>query len=145
MTTEPFDLARYPALAAMEAVPVFSALGYGFTDAGEGWAEITFEASPATMNLYGIVHGGAWLFLADSAMGGALGTVCDPGERIITTQLDFRWLRALSGEIIRAKGRVVRRGRSVSHAAVELLDSQERVIGQGSATYVILPPEPDPQ
>ena len=121
-------------------MPLFAALGYRFSGAGEGWAEITFTASPATMNLYGIVHGGAWLFLADSAMGGALGTVCDPRERIITTQLDFRWLRALSGDTMRARGRVVRRGRSVSHAAVDLVDGEGRLVGQGSATYVVLPP-----
>jgi uncharacterized protein (TIGR00369 family) len=134
------DFDRYPALREMQAVSVFGDLGYAFTGAGEGWAEITFTASPRTHNLYGIVHGGAWLFLADSAMGGALGTVCDPAERVITTQFDFRWLRALSGERIRARGRVVRRGRSVSHAAVELFDDQDVLIGQGSGTYVILAP-----
>lgn len=125
----------------MQAAPVFAGLGFAFSDAGEGWSEITFQASPRANNLYGIVHGGVWLFLADSAMGGALGTVCDPAERIITTQLDFRWLRGLSGDTIRARGRVVRRGRSVSHAAVTLSDEQGREIGQGSATYVVLPPE----
>jgi uncharacterized protein (TIGR00369 family) len=132
---------RFPALAAMEAVPVFRELGYRFSDAGEGWAEITFTASQRTMNLYGIVHGGAWLFLSDSVMGGALGTVCDPAERIITTQSDFRWLRALDGPTIVAKGRVLRRGRSVSHCAAELFDGSGRQIGAGSGTYVILPPE----
>jgi len=131
---------RYPALAAMEAVPLFAQLGYRFSEAGDGWAEITFEAGPNAMNLYGIVHGGAWLFLADSAMGGALGTVCDPAERIITTQLDFRWLRALEGNMIRARGTVVRRGRSVSHAAVELFGGDGPLIGSGGGTYVILPP-----
>jgi uncharacterized protein (TIGR00369 family) len=125
----------------MEAVPLFATLGYRFTDAGDGWAEIGFEASPTTMNLYGIVHGGAWLVLADSAMGGALGTICDVRERIITTQLDFRWLRGLEGSSIRARGRVVRRGRSVSHAAVDLYDREDRHIAQGSGPYVILPPE----
>ena len=131
--------ARYPALAAMEAVPLFAQLGYRFSAAGGGWAEIRFQAGENTMNLYGIVHGGAWLFLADSAMGGALGTVCAPSERIITTQLDFRWLRALTGTVIRARGTVVRRGRSVSHAAVELFDGEGKLIGSGSGTYVILP------
>jgi uncharacterized protein (TIGR00369 family) len=139
--TDPFDLTRFPALADMQAVPLFSDMGYRFSGAGEGWAEITFAASSRTQNLYGIVHGGAWLFLADSAMGGALGTVCDPAERIITTQLDFRWLRALRGETIRARGNVVRRGRSVSHASVELFDDAGTLIGQGSGTYVILLPE----
>ena len=132
---------RYPALGEMEAVPLFSQLGYRFSDAGDGWAEITFEAAPNTMNLYGIVHGGAWLFLADSAMGGALGTVCAVSERIITTQLDFRWLRALKGTTIRARGVVVRRGRSVSHASVELFDGAGTLIGAGSGTYVILAAE----
>ena len=136
-----FDLSRYPALAAMQAVPVFAELGYAFTEAGEGWAEITFTASAKTNNLYGIVHGGAWLFLADSAMGGAMGTVCDPAERIITGQADFRWLRALNGPTIVARGRVVRRGRSLSHCAVELSDAAGTLIGQGSGTYVVLPPE----
>ena len=139
MTEQPLH-DRYPALAAMEAVALFAELGYRFSDAGDGWAEITFAASAKTQNLYGIVHGGAWLFMADSAMGGALGTVCDPAERIITTQFDFRWLRALTGETIVAKGRVVRRGRSVSHAAVDLHDAAGVHIGQGSGTYVILPP-----
>ncbi|MCA9832165.1 MAG: PaaI family thioesterase [Dehalococcoidia bacterium] len=136
-----FDGERFPALAAMQAAPIFDRLGFHFSDADEGWAEISFAAAPVANNLYGIVHGGVWLFLADSAMGGALGTVCDPAERIITTQLDFRWLRGLSGSQIRARGRVIRRGRSVSHAAVSLFDSEGREIGQGSATYVILPPE----
>ena len=136
-----FDPAAYPALAEMEAVPLFATLGYRFTGAGEGWAEITFSSTPAANNLYGIVHGGVWLFLADSAMGGALGTVCDPKERVITTQVDFRWLRALQGETIRARGQVVRRGRSVSHAEVELFDAEGKLIGQGSGTYVILPPD----
>lgn len=137
-----FDAEQFPALAAMQAAPIFASLGFHFSDAGEGWAEISFKASPVANNLYGIVHGGVWLFLADSAMGGALGTVCDPAERVITTQLDFRWLRGLSGDVIRVRGRVVRRGRSVSHAAVSLFDEEGREIGQGSATYVILPPEP---
>jgi uncharacterized protein (TIGR00369 family) len=133
-------LETYPALAAMQAVQLFPDLGFAFTDAGDGWAELTFTPAARTQNLYGIVHGGAWLFLADSAMGGALGTVCDPAERIITTQADFRWLRALEGPRIKARGQVLRRGRSVSHCTVELFDEAGRKIGAGSGTYVILPP-----
>jgi uncharacterized protein (TIGR00369 family) len=132
----------YPALAAMEAVPIFGELGYRFTDAGEGWAEITFEAGQKSQNLYGIVHGGAWLFLADSVMGGALGTVCPIDDQIITTQFDFRWLRALKGPTIRARGTVLRRGRTVSHCTVELFDASGTQIGAGSGTYVIVHPNP---
>jgi uncharacterized protein (TIGR00369 family) len=137
MTTD--FLTTYPALAAMEAVPLFSALGCRFRDAAERWAELLFEASAKTDNLYGITHGGAWLFLADSAMGAALGTLCVPAERVITTQSDFRWLRALEGRTIVARGEVMRRGRSVSHCRATLIDEAGRVVGAGTGTYVILP------
>lgn len=131
---------NYPALADMEAVALFQDLGYRFTNAGDGWAEITLDATPKTHNLYGIVHGGVWLILADSTMGGALGTVVDDGEQVITVQAEFRWLRALNGNAIRARAHVLRRGRSVNHCAVDLFDSDDELIGRGSGTYVVLPP-----
>lgn len=130
----------YPALAQMQAAPLFDHLGMRFTDAGDGWAEITLVATDRVMNLYGIVHGGAWLFLADSAMGGALGTVAPEGDRILTGQLDFRWLRPLEGDTIVARGQVLRRGRTLNHATVTFRDSAGREIGFGSGTYVIQAP-----
>jgi uncharacterized protein (TIGR00369 family) len=121
----------------MEAVPLFGALGYRFTNAGEGWAEITLTPGPQVQNLYGMVHGGAWLFLADSAMGGALGTLAGPDELVITVQFDFRWLRALGEGPLVARGRVLRRGREASHCAVDLVDANGTVLGTGSGTYVV--------
>lgn len=139
MSDEIFD--RYPALREMQAAALFSDLGYRFTNAGEGWCEITLVATERTHNLYGIVHGGVWLMVADSAMGGALGTVQGPGERVITAQSEFRWLRALEGDTIRACAEVIRRGRTLSHCSVDLYDQQQRHIAHGNGTYVVLPPE----
>ena len=134
-------LELYPALKEMQAVPLFRDLGYRFTDAGEGWCEITFAVSDRVMNLYGIVHGGVWLVLSDSAMGGALGTIQAPGEQLIAGQQEFRWLRPLDGETIRVRAKVLRRGRRLSHCAVDLYDERDRHIGHGNGTYVILPPD----
>ncbi len=137
----PDHLDRYPALRQMQAVPLFAELGYEFTSAGDGWAEITFSATAKTHNLYGIVHGGVWLILADSAMGGALATVAASDERIITAQSEFRWLRPLNGDRIRIRAEVLRRGRTLSHAVADLYDADDRAIGRATGTYVILPPE----
>ena len=134
-------LERYPALREMQAVALFRDLGYRFSDAGEGWCEITLRATERTHNLYGFVHGGVWLLVADSAMGGALGTVQAAGERVITAQSEFRWLRSLQGETIRARAEVIRRGRTLSHCSVDLYDEQDRHIGRGHGTYVVLPPQ----
>jgi len=137
----PDFLDRYPALRDMQAVPLFASLGFAFTDAGDGWAEIGFTASEATHNLYGIVHGGVWLVLADSAKGAALATVATPEERVITAQSEFRWLRGLRGDTIRIRGSVLRRGRTLSHAVADLYDADGEAIGRATGTYVILPPQ----
>ena len=73
-------------------------------------------------------------------MGGALGTVQAEGERVITAQSEFRWLRSLEGDTIRARAEVIRRGRTLSHCSVDLYDAQDRHIAHGNGTYVILPP-----
>ena len=132
---------RYPTLREMQAVPLSADLGYEFTDAGDGWAEIVLTAAPRTHNAYGIVHGGVWLIVADSAMGGALATIVEPEERVITAQSDFRWLRPLRGATIRARATVLRRGRTLSHCVVDLYDADDVAIGRGTGTYVVLPPE----
>jgi len=131
----------YLALPRSLVSPIYEALGFDITDGGEGWLEITLRVAPLVLNVDGVVHGGVWLVVADSAMGGALRTLIQPGERVVTGQLDFRWLRPFTGEILRAVGRVSRRGRSLSHCTVELLDEQDRPVGTGSGTFVILQPE----
>jgi uncharacterized protein (TIGR00369 family) len=124
----------------MESVSLFSALGFRFTGAGEGWAEVTLAAGPQVHNLYGIVHGGAWLVVADSAMGAALATLEALEARVLTAQSDFRWLRPLAGDTLRARARVLRRGRTLSHCTVDLFDAEGRQVGQGNGTYVVQQP-----
>lgn len=136
----PNHLTRYPALAEMQQVHLFNDLNFTFTDAGDGWAEISFTASRKSENLYGIVHGGVWLLLADSAMGGALATIATTEERVITAQSEFRWLRPLRGDTIRIRGEVLRRGRTLSHAVADLYDHEDNAIGRATGTYVILQP-----
>jgi uncharacterized protein (TIGR00369 family) len=118
--------------------PIYGQLGFDITDGGEGWLEITLHVSDAVLNADGVVHGGVWLVIADSAMGGALRTLLEPGERAVTGQLDFRWLRPFTGDTLRAVGRVARRGRTLSHCTVELLDGHNTVVGSGSATFVVV-------
>ena len=132
--------ARYDPLRAMEGMPIFETLGMRFSGAGEGWAEITIAATPRTHNPYGIVHGGVWLTLADAAMGAALATVVGRELQVITVQSEFRWLRALSGETMRARAEVLRRGRAVSHVSVELCDTGGSPLGRGSGSYVAITP-----
>lgn len=121
--------------------PIYGHLGFDITDGGEGWLEITLQVTDVLLNADGVVHGGIWLVVADSAMGGAMRTLLEPGERAVTGQLDFRWLRPFRGDTLRAVGRVVRRGRTLNHCTVEMLDEDSQVVGTGSATFVVVSPD----
>ncbi|MSP22262.1 MAG: hypothetical protein EXR66_04500 [Dehalococcoidia bacterium] len=65
-------------------------------------------------------------------------TLLEPGERAVTGQLDFRWLRPYTGDVLRAVGLVSRRGSSLTHCTVEFVDEREVVVGTGSATFIVL-------
>ena len=130
---------RYDPLREMQATLLFALLGLRFSGAGEGWAEVELRSGPNAENLYGIVHGGVWLTLADAAMGAAISTVVPAGTAVITVQSEFRWLRALRHPTMRARGSVLRRGRSVNHVSVELRDPEGALLAQGSGSYVERP------
>jgi uncharacterized protein (TIGR00369 family) len=123
--------------------PLYEDLGFTITDGGEGWLEITLTITERLMNNDGVLHGGMWALVADSTMGGAVRTLIERNERVLTSQSDLRWLRPIDGDILRCVGRVFRRGRRVTHCSVELFDATGRLVGSGGGTFVVVERDPD--
>ncbi len=119
--------------------PVYAILGFSITDGGEGWVECTLVVRDELLNADGVLHGGVWLLVADSAQGGAVRTLLTPEERTATVQSDFRWLRRLEGARLRCVGRVVRRTRQAWHTSVECFDAAGTLVGTGGGTFVVVP------
>ncbi|MEE4377956.1 MAG: PaaI family thioesterase [Candidatus Competibacteraceae bacterium] len=124
------------------AGPIYEHLGFSITDGGKGWLEITLAITPQLLNKDGVLHGGMWTLIADAAMGGACRTRLDSKSRVVTSQMDFRWLRALSGDHLRGVGRVLSRSRSVWHCTCELYNPQDVQIGFGSGSFIVMPYSP---
>ena len=122
---------------AMRA-PIYDLLGFDITDGGEGWLEVTLSIGDELLNADGVLHGGVWTVLADTAMGGAVRTLITPQQRVVTSQSDFRWLRPISGRTLRCVGRILRRGRSVWHCTCECFDAEGTLVGSGTGTFVVL-------
>jgi acyl-CoA thioesterase len=118
--------------------PIYDILGFDITDGGEGWLEVTLQIADGVLNADGVVHGGVWTLVSDTAMGGAVRTLIEPHERVVTSQSDFRWLRPLQGTELRSVGRVLRRGRSVWHCTCECFDASGTLVGSGSGTFVVI-------
>lgn len=119
--------------------PVYEILGFSITDGGEGWVECTLVVRDELLNGEGVLHGGVWMVVSDSAQGGAVRTMITPEERTATVQADFRWLRGLEGDRLRCVGRVVRRGRQAWHTSVECFDAAGRLVATGTSTFVVVP------
>ena len=138
--TQPSEPAEKDWLALPRALksPVYDYIGFDITDGGEGWAEVTLQITDVLLNADGVLHGGIWTVVTDTAMGAAARTLMEPHERVITTQSDFRWLRAISGDLLICTGRVLRRGRTGWHCTVECHDRAGTLVGQGSGSFVVI-------
>jgi uncharacterized protein (TIGR00369 family) len=120
------------------AGPIYDHLGFAITDGGAGWLEVTLTITDQLMNKDGVLHGGMWTLIADACMGGACRTLLDHSARVVTTQMDFRWLRALAGNQLRGVGRVLSRGARDWHCISELYDNNAVQVGFGSGSFAII-------
>ena len=86
----------------------------------------------------GTLHGGVLCDIADAAMGMALASLLDEGESFTTLELKINFLRPFWSGRLRAVGRVVRPGRTISLAECDVLDDQERLVARASSTCMTL-------
>ncbi len=119
-------------------VPVAQLVGFRLVAAEGGQAIWELEAGPQHANPMGTLHGGIICDIADAAMGIAMATLLDEGESFTTLELKINYLRPFRSGTLRAKGRVVRQGRTVSLAECDVLDDQERLVARASCTQMTL-------
>jgi len=93
---------------------------------------------PRHLNINGVVHGGVYATILDTAMGGAVITVLEEREVTATTSLYVEFLRpAREGATLRAVGKLVRRGRHLAFVEGELTDGTGSVLSQAHGTWYI--------
>jgi len=81
-------------------------------------------------------HGGVIAALIDLA--GHAAIAIHVGRMVPTIDLRIDYLRAAPGTDLTARGRVLRAGRSVARADIEILDAADNVIAVGRGTYSTL-------
>jgi acyl-CoA thioesterase len=113
------------------------AMGLELIDAAPGWAKMRMRLRPDVMNPFGSVHGGATAALIDSAAGSAIAAGCAPdSDRIMgTIDMQVHFLERAKGDVLTAEGRMVRAGRAVAIAQVEVRDDGGALVAMGTATF----------
>jgi uncharacterized protein (TIGR00369 family) len=138
-----------PGLECMQAIidgtlpppPIARLLDFEIVAVEDGRAVFAVEPAEWMYNPIGSVHGGIAATILDSCMGCAVHTTLEAGVGYTTTDLQVRYIRAMSdasGRVL-AEGRVVHRGRRTATAEGRLfLESDETLIAHGTTGCAIL-------
>ncbi|MZR31256.1 PaaI family thioesterase [Sneathiella litorea] len=91
------------------------------------------------LNPIGTVHGGYAATLLDSALGCAIHTVLEPGERYTTVDLNVKYLRAMLPGMgkVTASAEVVHKGRKIATAEARLVGEDGKLYATGNTTCAI--------
>ncbi|HYB63312.1 MAG TPA: PaaI family thioesterase [Thermoplasmata archaeon] len=105
---------------------------------GRGFCTVSGKVESSHLNINGVVHGGVYATILDTAMGGSVVTLLGEGETAATTSLYVEFLRtAREGEILTARGHVVRRGRHIAFAEGDLVGTDGERLSQARGTWYI--------
>jgi uncharacterized protein (TIGR00369 family) len=121
--------------------PIARTLDLEIIEVERGRAVFAMQPAEWMYNPIGMVHGGIAATILDSCMGCAVHTTLEAGVGYTTTDLQVRFIRAMSdttGRVL-AEGRVVHRGRRTATAEGRLfVESDESLIAHASTGCVIL-------
>ncbi len=98
---------------------------------------------PEFLNFYGVAFGGIIMSLADQAFGYAINSVYYPG---LALQFDINFLAsAQAGDRLTAEGRVIKNGRRVSVAEVNVFNQDGKLIARATGTTIAVSAVTDKQ
>ncbi len=125
----------------LPAPPIARLLELTIVEVEDGRAVFAMEPAEWMYNPIGSVHGGIAATILDSCMGCAVHTTLEAGVGYTTTDLQVRYIRAMSdasGRVL-AEGRVVHRGKRTATAEARLfLESDETLIAHATTGCAIL-------
>jgi uncharacterized protein (TIGR00369 family) len=123
---------------AFAKLPFARLLGIEVQDLQRGWATLAIDLRHELLQNHGIVHGGVTASLIDTASAFAILTMLEPDQSTTTVDLTIHYLRPLNQGRITASARVLRAGRRVIVASVEVLDPDEKLAATAITTYLRL-------
>ena len=124
------------------APPIAHTLGFNLVHVDNGHAIFEGEPDESVYNPIGVVHGGYAMTILDSAMGCAVHTTLEVGERYTTLEVKTNFVRPITLETgrVRCEGAVVHRGSTVATAEGRLVAvASGKLLAHGTTTCLIIP------
>ena len=113
-------------------------------DTDKGQVEVGFTITDDFINMQGVLHGGAYATMLDTACGVAIRSRLDMDKFAghATLELKTSYIKAGSPGDYLAKGQVQRIGKSIAFADATLYNSDNELVGSASATFFLRPRKP---
>lgn len=133
------DFLRAMAAGEIPPPPIARMMGFGVREIEEGRVVFTMVPAEYHYNPIGMVHGGVFGTLLDTAMGCAVMSTLPAGQGYTTLEYKVNLTRALTVETgeVACEGRIVTRGRQTAVAEARILDAQGRVCAHATTTCLI--------
>ncbi|MGC1418293.1 MAG: PaaI family thioesterase [Candidatus Acidiferrum sp.] len=119
-------------------VSVARLIGFEAKETSEGRAVVSLAAGPQHANPMGTLHGGILCDIADYAMGIAFASTLAPGESFTTIELKINFFRPVWNAVLKAEGKVVRRGSTVGYVECEITDEKGKLVAKAASTCMAL-------
>ena len=113
-------------------------------DTEKGQVEVGFTITDDFINMQGVLHGGAYATMLDTACGVAIRSRLDMDKFAghATLELKTSYIKAGAPGDYLAKGQVQRIGKSIAFADATLYNSDNELVGSASATFILRPRKP---
>lgn len=121
------------------AAPYYRLLGMSASSDGPGKSRVALPFRADLVQLYGGVHGGALLSLADAAVNIAVATTFEGDETTATVDVSMSFLSPVGQRDVAAEGVVTRRGKRLAFAECVLRAGGEEVGRAKAVCYVSEP------
>lgn len=124
-------------LARITQIPIFDTLQMRDVAFDEGECEVTVPRQRLYDGVFESFHGGILMTVADSIACFAILTVTATDQIMTTTDMNIRFLAPCLTSV-RAKARVIKRGRLLCPVAVDLFDEAGTHVAVAQVNYVLL-------
>ena len=118
---------------------MMATLGATLEKIESGAVEIALRPSPAIAQQHGFVHAGAITAIADNACGFSALSLMPEGPGVLTTEFKLNLVAPAAGNLLIARGRVVKAGRTLSLTQAEVFavsGDEEKLVALMTATMM---------
>jgi uncharacterized protein (TIGR00369 family) len=132
--------------ASFERQYFMKTLGARITELDAGFCEVQLSYAKNLTQQHGYFHGGVIGTLADNAGGYAAFTLMNATDSVLTIEYKLNIMAPANGEMLIARGQVLRPGRRVTVAKTDVYsvkDGIETHCATSLGTFMVLPNTPD--